>query len=120
MTEPNFEDYPEYGDYDGCEDDQNEEWEFDDCSYGSPGMPAMGTEECDCYCPGSKDCWAIYNSTPDCLSVKALMNEGNEYMMSCPWFYCGKCYVRPGFRSRLTRLKCCFGFLPTSRRRTER
>jgi hypothetical protein len=115
MSEP----FDEYG-YDEFGDlVDEEEWDLEDCSYGSFGMPAMGTEECDCYCPGSKGCWAMYNSQPDCLSVKARTNEDNEYMMPCPWFYCGKCYVhfyKHTIRGALTRLKCAFGFLPVSRR----
>ena len=108
MTEPHWTDF---------EDSWDEEpMDFDDCPYGSGGMPQLGVEDCEFGCDLSTSCQSIYASRKDCI-----LFGRKERFVECWFFHYGKCYIdmanyEPSrLKALWWRFRCAMGRHPTQK-----
>lgn len=109
---------PEYEHFDDYDFEEETDFDFDNCPFGSGCYPQLGTEECEFECSLSKSCQSIFYDRKDCVFIDKEMRQ--EKGVDCVFFHYGKCYIdfsnyspKRKIDSIIWRLKCRFGFLPS-------
>lgn len=111
---------PEYGDLDDLDSEVEDDFNFEDCPYGSGGYPQLGMEDCEFTCPLSKTCQDIFYARKDCVNPLQRDDKGcRSIEVDCVFFHMGNCYIdfsNYSPRRRIImwfwRVKCRLGIVP--------